>query len=123
MILCFICKSLSYIGDNFWDITQTILWVVWLTFAYIAWWQYKEDKKIEYRKLDYQINKDIYDMYCNNPYIDILIKSKDKESESIPATKEKLQKSMINSLHKLHSLLVPYAYKGVKFSNKPSPKN
>lgn len=123
--MCSFCNFINTIFtvDNFWSIAQTILWWVALIFSYIAWNQYKKDKQIEYYKLDYQMNKDIYDMYCNNPYIAKLIDIWDKESEDIPEAMKRVQNKMLKSATTLQLLLIESVNKGIKSSNKTDSIN
>ena len=64
------------------------------------------------------MNKDIYDMYCNNPYIAVLIDSNHKEAEDIPEAMKRVQNKMLKSATTLQLLLIKFVNKGIKSSNK-----
>lgn len=113
------CDILSYIWNHFWDILQTLLGLVALVFAMIAWYQYKQDKKIEYWKLDYQLSKELYDYYTTDPKIANLIDIWHPEGQDIPKIKERLQNNMIKATHELQKLLIVFIHQGIEFPDEP----
>jgi len=114
---------MNYICNNIWSILQTIIWTIALSFAYIARKQFKEDKQIEYYKIEYKIYKDIHDIYCNDPYIAKIIDMWHKESEDIPRSLERVKNKMIKSAKTLQLLLIKFVNKGIKLPDKPDSRD